>query len=60
MGRGGGAVIRESTGRDLGDHQGNPSDSAKSGGRPAASARPDGKTGASWFREARRRPRAPV
>jgi len=36
------------------------SDSAKSGGRPAASARGFGKSGALWFREARRRPRAPV
>jgi len=35
-------------------------DSAKRGGRPAASARAFGKTGALWFREARRCPRAPV
>src|SRR5512139_1810604 len=33
--------------------------SAKRGGRPPASARPHGKTAASWFREARRCPRAP-
>ena len=34
------------------------SDSAKRGGRPAASARSYGKTSASGFREARRHPRA--
>jgi len=59
-GRGGGGAIRESTGRDLAITNDAKSDSAKSGGRPAASARPYGKISTLLFREARRCPRAPV